>query len=67
MPRLSPSALSVASAWPCFTLSPIFTLTLRTTPGCESMIVGKAWAVYFPAPLGLKQGGVDFGRFRFIR
>ena len=48
-------------------------LTLRTfgdsQPGVvpESMIVGKAWAVYFPAPLGLKRGGVDYGRFRFIR
>jgi signal peptidase I len=48
-------------------------LTLRTygdsQPGVvpEAMIVGKAWAVYFPAPLGMKHGGVDFGRFRFIR
>jgi len=48
-------------------------LTLRTygdsQPGVvpESMIVGKAWAVYFPAPLGLKNGGIDFGRLRFIR
>jgi hypothetical protein len=48
-------------------------LTLRTfgdaQPGVvpREMIVGKAWAVYFPSPLGLWQGGLDFGRVRFIR
>jgi signal peptidase I len=35
------------------------------------MIVGKAWCVYFPAPMPMSPGGVslipDFGRVRFIR
>ena len=52
-------------------------LTLRTfgdaQPGVvpADMIVGKAWAVYFPAPISMKPGGSsfipDFGRLRFIR
>ncbi len=37
----------------------------------RDMIVGKAWCVYFPAPLPLTPGGAtfipDFGRLRFIR
>ena len=52
-------------------------LTLRTfgdaQPGIvpESMIVGKAFSVYFPAPISMSPGGTafipDFGRVRFIR
>ncbi len=37
----------------------------------RQMIVGKAWCVYFPAPMPLSSGGTtiipDFGRLRFIR
>jgi hypothetical protein len=37
----------------------------------ESLIVGKAWCVYFPAPISMRPGGTDFipdfGRVRFIR
>lgn len=37
----------------------------------RQMIVGKAWCVYFPAPIPLSSGGMsmipDFGRLRFIR
>lgn len=56
---------------------PAHPLALQTfgdaQPGAvhRQMIVGKAWAVYFPAPLPLKPGGSafipDFGRLRFIR
>ena len=52
-------------------------ITLRTVgdaqPGVvpESLIVGKAWCVYFPAPISMSPGGADFipdfGRVRFIR
>jgi hypothetical protein len=52
-------------------------ITLRTVgdaqPGVvpESLIVGKAWCVYFPAPISMRPGGTDFipdfGRVRFIR
>jgi hypothetical protein len=52
-------------------------ITLRTVgdaqPGVvpESLIVGKAWCVYFPAPISMSPGGTDFipdfGRVRFIR
>jgi hypothetical protein len=35
------------------------------------MIVGKAFSVYFPAPISMSPGGTafipDFGRVRFIR
>lgn len=37
----------------------------------SEMVIGKAWSVYFPAPLSLDPGGrafiPDFGRVRFIR
>ena len=37
----------------------------------SQMVIGKAWSVYFPAPLALNPGGrsfiPDFGRVRFIR
>jgi len=37
----------------------------------RDMLVGKAWCVYFPAPIGLAGSGPrympDFGRLRFIR
>lgn len=37
----------------------------------RAMIVGKAWCVYFPAPMPIWPGGMtivpDFGRVRFIR
>jgi hypothetical protein len=37
----------------------------------RSLIVGKAWCVYFPSPFALSEGGArfvpDFGRMRFIR
>lgn len=37
----------------------------------REMIVGKAWAVYFPAPISMSPGSPtfipDFGRLRFIR
>jgi hypothetical protein len=37
----------------------------------SQMVIGKAWSVYFPAPLSLTPGGrsfiPDFGRVRFIR
>lgn len=37
----------------------------------STMVIGKAWSVYFPAPIGLARGGrafiPDFGRVRFIR
>ena len=51
-------------------------LTLRTFGDCQpgvvptDMIVGKAFVVYFPAPIGMGGGGgfiPDFGRARFIR
>jgi hypothetical protein len=37
----------------------------------REMVIGKAWSVYFPAPITLSPGGKafipDFGRVRFIR
>ncbi len=37
----------------------------------REMVIGKAWSVYFPAPISMKPGGSafipDFGRLRFIR
>ncbi len=37
----------------------------------RSLLLGKAWVVYFPAPYALSDGGrgliPDFGRLRFIR
>ncbi|MSQ90617.1 MAG: S26 family signal peptidase [Phycisphaerales bacterium] len=37
----------------------------------REMVIGKAWSVYFPAPLSLSSGGrafiPDFSRVRFIR
>lgn len=37
----------------------------------REMVIGKAWSVYFPAPIALSPGGrafiPDFGRVRFIR
>ncbi len=37
----------------------------------NEMVIGKAWSVYFPAPLSINRGGrsfiPDFGRVRFIR
>ena len=51
-------------------------LTLRTFGDCQpgvvpaDMIVGKAFVVYFPAPIGMAGGSgfiPDFGRTRFIR
>ena len=37
----------------------------------RQLIVGRAWAVYFPSPYEMKEGGSrfvpDFGRLRFIR
>ncbi len=37
----------------------------------RSLLIGKAWVVYFPAPFRISENGVpvvpDFGRLRFIR
>jgi signal peptidase I len=37
----------------------------------RKLLLGKAWVVYFPAPLGVSKNGTpfvpDFGRLRFIR
>ncbi len=37
----------------------------------REMVIGKAWSVYFPAPMAMSAGGrafiPDFGRLRFIR
>jgi hypothetical protein len=37
----------------------------------EDLMIGKAWCVYFPAPMRLTPGGTpfipDFGELRFIR
>ncbi len=37
----------------------------------REMVIGKAWSVYFPAPMAMNPGGrafiPDFGRLRFIR
>ena len=37
----------------------------------REMLIGKAWSVYFPAPVAMSSGGrafiPDFGRLRFIR
>ncbi len=37
----------------------------------QELLIGKAWSVYFPAPMPLSSGGrafiPDFGRLRFIR
>jgi hypothetical protein len=37
----------------------------------EDLMIGKAWCVYFPAPMRLSPGSTpfipDFGELRFIR